>query len=73
VNHLEQILRESVLYGKPRTRRPWNRILVIVEGIYSMEGEFCNLKPIVEVSKRYGAYIYLDEGKKTEKCLVWLH
>lgn len=63
VKHLEQILRESVLYGKPRSRRPWNKILVIVEGIYSMEGEFCNLKPIVEVSKQYGAYIYLDEGK----------
>lgn len=60
--HLEQILRESVLYGKPRTRRPWNKILVIVEGIYSMEGEFCNLKPIVEVSKQYGAYVYLDEA-----------
>lgn len=60
--HLEQILRESVVMGKPRARRPWNKILVIVEGIYSMEGEFCNLHEIVTVSKKYGAYVYLDEA-----------
>lgn len=59
---LEGILREAIVIGQPRTRRPWNRILVIVEGIYSMEGEYCNLRRVVEVCKRYGAYVYLDEA-----------
>mmetsp|Transcript_20047 Transcript_20047/g.47911 ORF Transcript_20047/g.47911 Transcript_20047/m.47911 type:complete len:610 (+) Transcript_20047:430-2259(+) len=60
--HLEEILRQAIVKGKPRTRRPWNKIMVIVEGIYSMEGEYCDLKNIVRVCKKYGAYIYLDEA-----------
>jgi serine palmitoyltransferase len=59
---LELTLREAIVYGQPRTRRPWNRILVVVEGIYSMEGEYCDLRNIVSVSKKYGAYVYLDEA-----------
>eukprot|EP00542_Grammatophora_oceanica_P005222 CAMPEP_0194066566 /NCGR_PEP_ID=MMETSP0009_2-20130614/86090_1 /TAXON_ID=210454 /ORGANISM="Grammatophora oceanica, Strain CCMP 410" /LENGTH=639 /DNA_ID=CAMNT_0038719531 /DNA_START=135 /DNA_END=2054 /DNA_ORIENTATION=- len=59
---LEQILEEAIVMGRPRTRRPWNRILVIVEGIYSMEGEYCDLRNVVRVSKKYGAYVYLDEA-----------
>lgn len=59
---LDMILREAIVYGQPRTRRPWNRILVVVEGIYSMEGEYCNLRAVVDACKRYGAYVYLDEA-----------
>jgi len=62
VEHLEEILREAIVMGRPRTRRPWNKILVIVEGIYSMEGEYCDLSNIVPVCKKYGAYVYLDEA-----------
>ena len=61
-DHLEQILREAIVMGRPRTRRPWGRILVVVEGIYSMEGEYCNLSNVVRVSKKYGAFVYLDEA-----------
>lgn len=60
--HLESILREAIIMGRPRTRRPWNKILVIVEGIYSMEGEYCDLRNVVRVTKKYGAYVYLDEA-----------
>jgi serine palmitoyltransferase len=60
--HLESILRETVVMGRPRTRRPWNKILVIVEGIYSMEGEYCDLRNVVRLCKKYGAYVYLDEA-----------
>ena len=41
---------------------PCHQILIIVEGIYSMEGEACTLKEIVEVKKKYKAYLYLDEA-----------
>ena len=34
----------------------------MVEGIYSMEGEICKLPEIVEICKRYKAYIYVDEA-----------
>mmetsp|Transcript_15921 Transcript_15921/g.44043 ORF Transcript_15921/g.44043 Transcript_15921/m.44043 type:complete len:668 (+) Transcript_15921:142-2145(+) len=60
--HLEEILRQAIIMGRPRTRRPWNKIMVIVEGIYSMEGEYCDLANVVKVCKRYGAYVYLDEA-----------
>lgn len=60
--HLEYILREAIIMGTPRTRRPWRKILVIIEGIYSMEGEYCDLRNIVKVCKKYGAYLYLDEA-----------
>ena len=35
---------------------------IVVEGIYSMEGELCRLPEIVKVAKMYGAYVYLDEA-----------
>jgi serine palmitoyltransferase len=37
--HLDHVLRHAISSGQPRTHRPWRKILVIVEGIYSMEGE----------------------------------
>lgn len=62
VDHLDQVLKDAILHGQPLTRRPWKKILVVVEGIYSMEGEVCNLKEIVRVCKKYKAYIYVDEA-----------
>jgi len=59
---LENVLREAIAYGRPRTRRPWRKILVMVEGIYSMEGEICDLKEVARVTKKYKAYLYLDEA-----------
>lgn len=31
---LEKLLRDAVIYGQPRTRRAWKKILILVEGIY---------------------------------------
>eukprot|EP00049_Salpingoeca_infusionum_P022248 m.5742 g.5742 ORF g.5742 m.5742 type:complete len:508 (+) comp5083_c0_seq1:228-1751(+) len=62
LEHLEQILRASVIEGQPRTNRPWKKILIIVEGVYSMEGSLANLPGIIALKKKYKAYIYLDEA-----------
>jgi serine palmitoyltransferase len=59
---LEKVLRDSIVEGQPRTRRPWKKITIIVEGIYSMEGEICRLPEIVAVKKKYKAYLYVDEA-----------
>lgn len=61
-SHLESILREAIINGQPRHHRPWKKILVMVEGIYSMEGAICNLKEVVRLCKKYKAYIYVDEA-----------
>jgi serine palmitoyltransferase len=60
--HLERVLRAAIAEGQPRTHRPWNKILIVVEGIYSMEGEVCRLAEIVAIKKKYKAYLYLDEA-----------
>ncbi|KAI8319224.1 PLP-dependent transferase [Martensiomyces pterosporus] len=59
---LEKVLRRNISQGQPRTHRPWKKILVVVEGLYSMEGEFCNLPDIVELRRRYGFYLFVDEA-----------
>jgi serine palmitoyltransferase len=43
-------------------RRPWKKIFIVVEGIYSMEGTIVPLPEIVAIKKKYGAYLYLDEA-----------
>ncbi|XP_070578628.1 serine palmitoyltransferase 2-like [Ptychodera flava] len=59
---LESRLRDAVVNGQPRTHRPWKKILIIAEGIYSMEGSIVNLPEIVRLKKKYKAYLYLDEA-----------
>jgi serine palmitoyltransferase len=59
---LEKIVRESISEGQPQTRLPWKKILIIVEGIYSMEGAVCNLKDIVRIKKQYKCYLWVDEA-----------
>jgi 8-amino-7-oxononanoate synthase len=39
--------------------------LVVVEGVYSMDGDVCTLPEIVEVCKRHGARILIDEAHST--------
>ncbi|KAK5885712.1 hypothetical protein CesoFtcFv8_016829 [Champsocephalus esox] len=59
---LEKLLREAIVHGQPRTRRPWKKILIVVEGIYSMEGSIVRLPEMIALKKRYKAYLYLDEA-----------
>lgn len=60
--HAEQVLRRALAEGQPRTHRPWKKVLIIVEGVYSMEGELCDVASFVKLKKRYGAYLWLDEA-----------
>lgn len=60
--HLESLIREAIASGQPRTRRPWTKILIVVEGIYSMEGEICPLPEIVRIKNKYRCYLYMDEA-----------
>lgn len=59
---LENKLRNAVIFGQPRTHRPWKKILIVVEGIYSMEGSIVKLPDIVRLKKKYKAYLWLDEA-----------
>ncbi|MEJ1269577.1 serine palmitoyltransferase long chain base subunit 2 [Cricetulus griseus] len=59
---LEKLLKDAIVYGQPRTRRPWKKILILVEGIYSMEGSIVRLPEVIALKKKYKAYLYLDEA-----------
>lgn len=59
---LESLLRECISQGQPRTHRPWKKILVIVEGLYSMEGTLVNLPVMMELKQKYKFYLWIDEA-----------
>ncbi|NLV16345.1 MAG: aminotransferase class I/II-fold pyridoxal phosphate-dependent enzyme [Syntrophomonadaceae bacterium] len=54
---LERALKRS--QDKYRTR------LVVVDGVYSMDGDIARLDRIVELSHHYGAYVMIDEAHAT--------
>jgi len=62
VKDLERLLREKISQGQSRTHRPWKRILVVVEGLYSMEGSMCDLPGIVALKKVYKFNLFVDEA-----------
>lgn len=59
---LEKVLREAISQGQPRTHRPWKKILVAVEGLYSMEGTMCDLPGLLALKKRYKFHLFIDEA-----------
>lgn len=62
MSHLETLVRDSIAHGQPRVRRAWRRVLILVEGIYSMEGEIVDLPKIIEIKRKYKCYVYVDEA-----------
>ncbi|RZC65235.1 hypothetical protein C5167_008931 [Papaver somniferum] len=77
-SHLEKVLREAIAEGEGNadgqllTHRPWKKIIVVVEGIYSMEGDLCRLTEIIAVCKKYKAYTYLDEAHTSKEVIEYL-
>ncbi len=59
---LELLLRECISQGMPRTHRPWKKILLIVEGLYSMEGTLVNLPVVMALKEKYKFHLYIDEA-----------
>lgn len=62
MNDLERLLRRVISQGQPRTHRPWKKILVVVEGLYSMEGTMCNLPGLVALKHKYKFNLFVDEA-----------
>jgi 8-amino-7-oxononanoate synthase len=48
-----------------KLRGPSGKKLVIVEGVYSMDGDVCRLPEIVEIARRHEARIMIDEAHST--------
>jgi 7-keto-8-aminopelargonate synthetase-like enzyme len=54
MEHLEEVLKE-VCDG-------YTRVLIGVEGVYSGDGDYGNIKGAVTLAKKYGAYTMVDEA-----------
>ena len=63
---LESLLREVISQGQPKTHRPWKKILLLVEGLYSMEGTLLNLPGIMELKNKYK--VCLSHLSSTSGC-----
>ena len=51
---LNQILRE--------TRSQYATVLIVIEGLYSMDGDYPDLPKFVEIKHKYKAWLYVDEA-----------
>lgn len=59
---LERLLREKIGDGQPHSHRPWRKILVVVEGLFSMEGTIADLPGLLRLRKKYKFYLFVDEA-----------
>ena len=50
------------------SRRDGKKNLVIVEGIYSMDGDFASLGPLLDVAEAHDASVFIDEAHSMLAC-----
>jgi glycine C-acetyltransferase len=54
MGELEKVLKDA--------DKKYNRILVITDGVFSMDGDIAPMDEIVNISQRYGAMTYVDDA-----------
>src|SRR5437773_6335922 len=59
---------DPISLDKALSRQKGRRQLVIVEGIYSMDGDFGNLKELIDVAESHGASVFVDEAHSMLAC-----
>ena len=60
VDGLDKVLREARSKGSPKG--PYAHILVITDGVFSMDGDIAPLPGICEVAERHGAAVMVDDA-----------
>jgi glycine C-acetyltransferase len=41
---------------------PANRTLIVADGVFSMDGDICNLPELIEIKREFGCYLMIDES-----------
>lgn len=53
---------ESLDRSLTELRSHYRRVLIVVEGVYSMDGDFCDLPGLIEIKKKHRAMLMVDEA-----------
>jgi glycine C-acetyltransferase len=59
---LREILARAVREGRPGSGQPYRLILVVTDGVFSMDGDIAPLPEIVAAAEEHGAAVYVDDA-----------
>lgn len=59
---LDAILREAAEHGRPDMGEPYRLVLVVTDGVFSMDGDIAPLPGIVEAAEAHGAAVMVDDA-----------
>jgi glycine C-acetyltransferase len=59
---LRDLLRTAAQEGRPDGAGPYRLVLVVTDGVFSMDGDIAPLPEIVEAAEEYGAAVYVDDA-----------
>jgi glycine C-acetyltransferase len=59
---LREILREAAEHGRPDGSGPYRLLLVVTDGVFSMDGDIAPLGEIVAAAEEVGAAVYVDDA-----------
>jgi len=59
---LEAVLADAAERGRPDGAGPYRLILVVTDGVFSMDGDIAPLPGIVEAAERHGAAVFVDDA-----------
>jgi glycine C-acetyltransferase len=62
VEGLRAVLREARERGRPDGSGPYRLILVVTDGVFSMDGDIAPLPGIVEAAEEFGAAVFVDDA-----------
>ena len=63
--HNDHVALESILKNQ---RHKYKKCLIIIEGAYSMDGDIANVPAFVELKKKYGCFLMVDEAHSA--CVI---
>jgi glycine C-acetyltransferase len=62
IESLREVLREATTAGRDGAGAPYRLILVVTDGVFSMDGDIAPLPGIVEAAETYGAAVMVDDA-----------
>jgi glycine C-acetyltransferase len=62
VAHLREVLEEATTTGRDGQGAPYRLILVVTDGVFSMDGDIAPLTGIVEAAEAFGAAVMVDDA-----------